>query len=122
MMGSKLVWGLMAAVLFLGGLCLNLHNGYQDIREHLDTAEQTIKTMKQEHDCAMQAANAALKAREEEHARTQKRIAEAERVLEDNGDFSGLVLPDDIARLFYRDGNADAAPGCNLPASGGVAR
>ena len=129
MTSSKLVWGLMAAVLFLGGLSVNLHFAYRALNADLTSAKndltaatQTIQTMKQEHDCAMQAANAALKAREEEHARNQKRIAEAERVLEDNGDFSGLVLPDDIARLFYRDGNADAAPGCNLPAPGGAAR
>ena len=121
-MGSKLVWCLMAAVLFLGGLCLNLHNGYQDIREHLDTAEQTIQTMKQEHDCAMQAANAALKAREEEHARNQKRIAEAERVLEENDDFGSLLLPDDIARLFHKAGSSDADAGCDLPSPGGAAR
>ena len=117
---SKVIWGLVAAVLFLGGLSLNMHNGYQDLKKSLATAERTIQTMKQEHDCAMQAANAALKAREEEHARNQKRIAEAERVLEDNADFGALVLPDDIARLLCKDGTA-CADG-DLPAPGGVAR
>ena len=127
MKGSKLVWGLMAAVLFLGGLSVNLHFAYRALNADLTTtkkdlteATQTIQTMKQEHDCAMQAANAALKAREEEHARNQKRIAEAERVLEENDDFGGLLLPDDIARLLCKDGTA-CADG-NLPATGGAAR
>lgn len=117
---SKLIWGLVAAVLFLGGFSLNMHNGYRDLKKSLDTAEQTIKTMKQEHDCAIQAANAAMKAREEEHARNKKRIAEAERVLEDNSDFGDLLLPDDIARLLCNDGTT-CADG-NLPAPGGAAR
>ncbi len=126
-MGSKLVWGLMAAVLFLGGLSVNLHFAYRALNADLTTAKkdlteatQTIQTMKQEHDCAMQAANAALKAREEEHARNQKRIAEAERVLEDNADFGALELPDDIARLFHKAGSAGAE--CSLPSPGGAAR
>ncbi|MBD5647976.1 MAG: hypothetical protein HDQ89_10350 [Desulfovibrio sp.] len=119
---SKVIWCLVAAVLFLGGVSLNLHHGYRALRKSLDTAELTIQTMKQEHDCAMQAANAALKAREEEHERNQKRIAEAERVLEDNGDFSGLLLPDDIARLFHKAGSSDADAGCGLPSPGGAAR
>ena len=117
---SKIIWGLVAAVLFLGGFSLNTHNGYLDLKKSLDTAEQTIKTMKQEHDCAIEAANAAMKAREEEHARNQKRIAEAERVLEENDDFGGLVLPDDIARLFHKAGDPGAE--CGLPAPGGAAR
>ncbi|WP_165177409.1 hypothetical protein [Desulfovibrio sp. ZJ369] len=115
---SKFIWGLVAAVLFLAGLCLNLRNGYLNLSESLNKAQLTIQTMKQEHDCAMQAANAAMKAREEENARNQKRIAEAERVLEDNDDFGGLVLPDDIARLFHKDGSAGAE--CGLPAPGGA--
>ena len=127
MMGSKLVWGLMAAVLFLGGLSVNLHFAYRALNADLTTAKKdlteatnTIQTMKREHDCAMQAANAALKAREEEHARNQKRIAEAERVLEENDDFGSLLLPDDIARLFHKAGSADA--GCGVPSPGGAAR
>lgn len=117
---SKVIWGLVAAVLFLGGVSLNMHHGYRALKKSLDTAELTIQTMKQEHDCAIQVANAALKAREEEHARNQKRIAEAERVLEDNGDFSSLLLPDDIARLFHKAGSA--GPECGLPSPGGAAR
>ncbi|MDE5879703.1 MAG: hypothetical protein K2G99_06755 [Desulfovibrio sp.] len=129
MKGSWLTWLLVGGLLFLGGLSLTLNRDYRALsrdltaaKKELSEATQIIQTMKQEHDCAIKAANAALKAREEEHARTQKRIAEAERVLEDNGDFSGLVLPDDIARLFYKSGNVDAAPGCDLPAPGGAAR
>lgn len=117
---SKIIWGLAAAVLFLGGVSLNLHHGYQGLRTSLATAKKTIETMKQEHDDAMQAANAAMKAREEEHARNQRKIAEAERVLEDNTDFGGLVLPDDIARLFRKAGEPGADRG--LPAAGGAAR
>ena len=117
---SKLIWGLVAAVLFLGGFSLYMHNGYRDLKKSLDTAERTIKTMKQEHDCAIEAANAAMKAREEEHARNQKRIAEAERVLEDNRDFGDLLLPDDIARLLHKAGDPGAE--CDLSASGGAAR
>ena len=119
---SKLIWGLVAAVLFLGGVSLNMHNGYRDLRKNLDSAELTIQTMKREHDCAIQAANAAMKAREEEHERNRKRIAEAERVLEENDDFGGLVLPDDIARLFHKAGSTDAGAGCDLSAPGGAAR
>ena len=117
---SKVIWGLVAAVLFLGGVSLNMHHGYRALKRSLDTAELTIQTMKQEHDSAIQAANAALKAREEEHARNQKRIAEAERVLEENDDFGSLLLPDDIARLLCKDGTA-CADG-SLPATGGAAR
>lgn len=117
---SKIIWGLAAAVLFLGGVSLNMHNGYQDLRKSLDSAELTIQTMKREHDSAIEAANAALKAREEEHARNRKRIAEAERVLEDNADFGGLLLPDDIARLFRKDGTACAEG--DVPAPGDAAR
>lgn len=117
---SKLIWGLVAAVLFLGGVSLNMHNGYWDLRKSLDSAELTIQTMKREHDSAIEAANAAMKAREEEHERNQKRIAEAERVLEDNADFGGLLLPDDIARLLCKDGTA--CTDGDLPSAGGAAR
>ena len=117
---SKVIWGLAAVVLFLMGAFLHLNNEYRDLKSDLNTANRKIQVMKQEHDSAIQAANAALKAREEEHARNQKRIAEAERVLEDNADFGALVLPDDIARLFHKAGSAGSE--CDLPSPGGVAR
>lgn len=120
----KLIAGFMAALLFLGGLTLNVYTNSRSISKRLSDAEQTIKAMKREHDFAIEAANAALKAREEEHARNQERIAEAERVLEENADFGSLVLPDDVARLLRKDGSADADAGasCGLPAPGGAAR
>lgn len=120
MKNSKLIWVLLAAVLFLGGAFLNLNKEYRGLKADLNTANRKILEMKQEHDAAIEAASAALKAREEEHARNQRKIAEAERVLEDNADFGGLLLPDDIARLFRKAGEPGVDRG--LPAAGGPAR
>ena len=116
---SKVIWGLAAVVLFLMGAFLHLNNEYRDLKSDLNTANRKIQAMKLEHDSAIQAANAALKAREEEHARNQRKIAEAERVL-DNADFGALMLPDDIARLLRKDGSAGSE--CGPPSPGGPAR
>lgn len=117
---SKVIWGLAAVVLFLMGAFLHLNNEYRGLKSDLNTANRKIQSMQLEHDSAIKAANAALKAREEEHARNQRKIAEAERVLEDNADFGALLLPDDIARLLCKDGTTCADE--NLPPAGGAAR
>lgn len=119
MKNIKLIAGFSAALLFMGGLCLNVYLDSRDIQKRLVAAESTITTMKQEHDCAMQAAAAAMQAREREHERNQRKIAEAERALEGNADFGGILLPDDIARLFRKDGilapDGSIPPACDAP-------
>ncbi len=121
MKNIKLIFGFSAALLFLSGLSLNLYNDSRDINKRLQKAELTIKTMQQEHDKAMQTANAAMRAREVEHERYERKIAEAERIIEGNSDFGDIMLPDDIARLL-RKADGVTSPECGLPPASDPAR
>lgn len=118
-MSFKFKMGLLAMALFVLGTSIAVWRHDLALVERLAQAEMEMAKMRADHDCAIQAADTAMKLRDEINEQYQRNILETEKILADHPDFSCIVIPDDL-RLRIEgkspapDNSAaagDAAPG-----------
>lgn len=106
--------GMGAAIMVLFGLFLSTWDENMSLRQRLDNAEATLGEMEEKHEHAINAAQSALRAREEIHAKQNEKIRIMENVLDANVDFGNIPVPDDI-RMCWQNGDckdsAVPAPG-----------
>lgn len=110
--------GMAAAIVVLFGLFLSTWDENLTLRTRLDQAEITLGEMSKEHDRAINAAQSALRAREEIHAKQNEKIRIMENALDANADFGSIPVPDDI-RMCWQGGNCENS---EVSASGNPAR
>lgn len=110
----KTVWLVVGAIaLFI--LCISFANWKTDLvsseiakakneiaetKAKLNTAYEIIDKMHDEHEAALETANAALKERLEIYETARERICEAEKKIGGNTDFCNQLVPDDIIMLW----------------------
>lgn len=82
----------------------------------LAEAYKIIDKMHDEHDAALEAANAALKERMEIYEAARDRICEAEKRINGNSAFCDQLVPDDIVRL-WKEQDAARMSGNPVPAT-----
>ncbi len=105
--------GILAIALFAIGTSLAVWRHDLALVERLSQAETEMARMRAEHDCAIQAADSAMRLREEINEQYQKNISETEKLLSSHPDFNCVVIPDDL-RLRI-EGKPDPARNATAP-------
>lgn len=91
------------------------------LERQIEAVNARFMQMSEEHERAVEAANSAIKARDEVYALNKIRIADVEKVLGLESGFDRLALPERLRLLFEQDAStagADSLPATGSPAPG----
>lgn len=88
-----------------------------ELRDRLRQNEETISYLRAEHKLAITMANEALREREKIRDAFDAKSNEVEKILKDNHNFSGILLPDNLRLRLDGNNNQDS----EISAADGIA-
>ena len=92
-----------AALLVLGVALLFAYQKLGSMQEKISIIENNLELVRQSKELSDQAADTAMRTREQLHEQAKQQMHETEDALKNNSDWADILIPDSVRRMFGKE-------------------